>query len=190
MISTHVSAKPERYLSATLRILLWVWLKFTNKNWAWRSNSSSCSLVFAWKHKKQNDFLKSELIKFCKLHIFYYLNAPYLLSHHLKENIKYLVANTNDALHHACKKGKLRKWAPYIKKTTGWLNWFGHKALTRFVFLDCFVFKVSKHDLEPIRIIGPQHPERDNRRKLHFCTFWPHLSNQRWEKTRKLSSCQ
>lgn len=46
MFDTNVSAKPERYLSATLRILLCVWLKLTSKNWACRSNSSSCSLVF------------------------------------------------------------------------------------------------------------------------------------------------
>ena len=31
---------------------------------------------------------------------------------------------------------------------------YRYKALTRFVFLDSFVFKVSKHDLEPVRIIG------------------------------------
>lgn len=45
IVNTHVSAKPERYLSATLRILLCVWLKLTSKNWACRSSSSSCSLV-------------------------------------------------------------------------------------------------------------------------------------------------
>ena len=47
IIKTHVSANPDRYLSATLRILLCVWLKLISKNWACRSSSSSCSLVLA-----------------------------------------------------------------------------------------------------------------------------------------------
>lgn len=46
----HVSARPDKYLSATLRILLWMWLKLTSRNWAWRSSSSSWDLVFAWKY--------------------------------------------------------------------------------------------------------------------------------------------
>lgn len=32
------------------------------------------------------------------------------------------------------------------------------KLLTGFVLLDGFVLKVSKHDLEPVGIIGSQHP--------------------------------
>lgn len=34
----------------------------------------------------------------------------------------------------------------------------GLAHLTRLVLLDGFVFKVAEHDLEPIRIIGAQHP--------------------------------
>lgn len=55
---TDVSAKPERYLSATLRILLCVWLKLTSRNWACRSSSSSCSLVFGW---NKNNRRQSEI---------------------------------------------------------------------------------------------------------------------------------
>lgn len=44
----------------------------------------------------------------------------------------------------------LRKSKPEMNK----------KTLTRFVFLDGFVFKISKHNLEPVWIIGSQHPER------------------------------
>lgn len=40
-----------------------------------------------------------------------------------------------------------------------WLMKNSLEALTRFVFLYGFVFKVSKHDLEPVRVIGSQHPE-------------------------------
>lgn len=47
---SHVSARPDKYLSATLRILLWMWLKLTKRNWAWRSSSSSWALVFGWKY--------------------------------------------------------------------------------------------------------------------------------------------
>lgn len=32
-------------------------------------------------------------------------------------------------------------------------------ALTRFVFLDGFVLQVTKHHLEPVRIVGTQHPK-------------------------------
>ena len=37
------------------------------------------------------------------------------------------------------------------------------KVLTRFVFLDGFVFKVSKHDLEPVGVVGAQHPGREQK---------------------------
>lgn len=50
---THISASPERYLSATRRILLWVWLKLTRRNCAWRSSSSSCSLVLGYKKEQE-----------------------------------------------------------------------------------------------------------------------------------------
>ena len=40
-------------------------------------------------------------------------HTTYLLSHHLEKDIKHLIANTNNTLHHACeerqKKGNLRK---------------------------------------------------------------------------------
>lgn len=40
----------------------------------------------------------------------------------------------------------------------------GRQVPTRLVFLDGFVFKVPEHDLEPVRIIGSQHPETKQRR--------------------------
>lgn len=48
----YLSTRPDRYLSATLRILLWMWLKFTRRNCACRSSSSSFSLVFAWRVRR------------------------------------------------------------------------------------------------------------------------------------------
>ena len=49
----HLSTSPDRYLSATLRMRLWTWLKLTSKNCAWRSSSSSFSLVLAWVQRTQ-----------------------------------------------------------------------------------------------------------------------------------------
>lgn len=49
----YLSTRPDRYLSATLRILLWIWLKFTRRNCACLSSSSSFSLVFAWRVRRE-----------------------------------------------------------------------------------------------------------------------------------------
>ena len=58
-VHSHVSARPDKYLSATLRILLWMWLKLTKRNWAWRSSSSSWALVFAWEY---DTFIKIHIV--------------------------------------------------------------------------------------------------------------------------------
>lgn len=87
-------------------------------------------------------------------------DVNYLFSHHLEEDIKHLITNTNNALHHACE-DKEREFdtrnTPYDWKDDQRFN--RCKTPTRFIFLDGFVFKVSKHDLEPVGIIGSQHPE-------------------------------
>lgn len=59
-------------------------------------NKTSKNFEIVWYHPKE--FLKRT-------------HANYLLSHHLEEDIEHLIADTNNALHHACqdKKGNLRK---------------------------------------------------------------------------------
>lgn len=44
--------------------------------------------------------------------------------------------------------------------------WDRRQVPTRLVFLNSFVFKVSKHDLEPVRIIGSQHPETEEAEEI------------------------
>lgn len=106
MVDTNVSAKPERYLSATRRILLCVWLKLTSKNWACRSSSSSCSLVFGWKRKSQSKIAalkrhSGQTSKFSSGRLS--CEAAHLFCHHLQKDFKHLVAHTDNALHHACR---------------------------------------------------------------------------------------
>lgn len=149
-----MSAKPERYLSATLRILLCVWLKLTSKNWACRSSSSSCSLVLGliWNSEKYLIVAPS----WCKS-IATEVLSNYLFCHHLKKDSKHFISNTNNALHHPCgNEERLRTWTT-LKR----YSWNRHQVPTRLVFLNGFVFKVTKHDLEPVRVIGSQHPETE-----------------------------
>lgn len=44
--------------------------------------------------------------------------------------------------------------------------WNRRQGPTRLVFLDGFVFKVSKHDLEPVGVIGSQHPETEEAEEI------------------------
>lgn len=44
--------------------------------------------------------------------------------------------------------------------------WNRRQGPTRLVFLDGFVFKVSKHDLEPVGVVGSQHPETEEAEEI------------------------
>lgn len=92
--------------------------------------------------------------------------SNYLFCHHLEKDSKHFISNTNNALHHSCgDEESLRTWTtlhrytfPHMEQTPG--------SPTRLVFLNSFVFKVSKHDLEPVRIIGSQHPETEEAEEI------------------------
>lgn len=107
---SYVSAKPDKYLSATLRILLWIWLKLTSRNWAWRSSSSSWVLVFGWTKKEKKGYIQIHVSWITGLESEHSVNRtwftlkrkhlPYFFSHHLQEDLKNLVTNCNHTLHH------------------------------------------------------------------------------------------
>lgn len=89
--------------------------------------------------------------------------SNYLFCHHLEKDSKHFIPNTNNALHHSCG-DKERLSMNHTSSVRISTYGTGAKVPTRLVFLDGFVFKVAKHDLEPVRIIGSQHPGTKQRR--------------------------
>lgn len=92
----YLSTRPDRYLSATLRILLWIWLKFTRRNCACLSSSSSFSLVFAWRVRRDR---YSRCLPCTPAYTCWCWKA-YFIRHHVQEGVKYFVCDSNHTLHH------------------------------------------------------------------------------------------
>lgn len=68
--ATDLSTMFVMYLSATRRIRLWIWLKYTNRNWAWLSNSASRASDLGWNEwykKMQTSKLQLYMAIFIKL---------------------------------------------------------------------------------------------------------------------------
>lgn len=83
----------------------------------------------------------------------------YFFSHHVQEDFKHLVAYGNHTLHHACR--EYIKINAYNRQHSGFIKFCVISLLlTRFIFLDRSVFKVSKHDLKAVGVESSQHPER------------------------------
>ena len=96
----HLSTSPDRYLSATLRMRLWTWLKLTSRNCACRSSSSSFSLVLAW---VWSTHAAGPARAFWRAR-----GRPpeaYFLRHHVQEGVEHLVGDGDHTLHHPCDTG-------------------------------------------------------------------------------------
>ena len=96
----HLSTSPDRYLSATLRMRLWTWLKLTSRNCACRSSSSSFSLVLAW---VWSTHAAGPARAFWRAR----RRPPeaYFLRHHVQEGVEHLVGDGDHTLHHPCDTG-------------------------------------------------------------------------------------
>lgn len=92
-------------------------------------------------------------------------NLTYFLSHHLKENLKHLVADSDHALHHTWKNMDLIHEGQYFSVRG---QFSSSVALTRFILLYGSVFKVTKHDLEAVRVQRVQHPKHNEKQKQRW----------------------
>lgn len=82
-----------------------MWLKFTSRNCACRSSSSSFSLVLAYKVRRLYDMHPWHTPE---NHVCILTKRAYFIGHHVQEGIKHFICDGNHTLHHTWNEGFLR----------------------------------------------------------------------------------